>query len=382
MLDKESKLIYESYELLTQNQLCVNILLRENYTQQQIDYILQTEGWEGIKKAARRFAPAALGAMSLANSAFGADNRATNPNNLDMRQYADNVPTAVEVSKETRLTPEQRAYQDKIVNLIKNGDTGFGMSKEALIRATSTPEEAKTYLKAMTPKQRQTSFAVYGWKADTKAFKPEKLKQWIPSGAYAICSFSSRPFIIFSDKGTEQSNKDIIETLRHEIQHATDEVQYPRHGNDYDNRGRIDNSWMGSPKKHRDQAIADVEPFSDFYRKAHVFISPNEIRGRIAGSRSYLGAITTPEQFKQKWDEAVKLYDQAEIWGHGPKAVEEWFNNDVKFDLPLNFKQLIHFYKSEMKSEEDQQKLYNYILRTALDNSVAKTKDLSKDKIA
>jgi len=378
-MNKDSKLLFESYELIVERQQYVNILLKEGYTYEQINSIIQTEGWEGVKKFARRFAPAALGAMSLANSAMAADNNAINYN--DPNQYRDNRPAAVEVQTQQQMSPEQRAFQDKIVSTIRNSDTGFSITKEALIKATSSAEDAEKFLSAMTPKQSQTRFNVYGWNAATKAFAPNYLNKMLSGaeGAWAITVHptgnSNNLSIIFKEKSSELSDREIINNIRHEVQHASDDTQYSRSSPDYDNKTQEDTSWGGSLALHRDVPVASLKANSLNKGAAKRFISPDEIRGRIAGSRSYLGVVSTPEQFKQKWDEACKLYDQA-------KNPQEWFKDNVKFNIPENFKQLIYIYKSDMASSQDQQKLYNYIQRTALDNSVAKNADTSSQGIA
>jgi len=371
MKDKDQKMLFESYEIVMERQFYTNILLKEGYTHNQINDIIQTEGWDGVKKFTRRFAPAALGAMSLANSAMAADNNNTvNPN--DPNQYRDNRPAAVEVVKK-----DQSSLQDKLYDAIIHSTKGFSVNKETLIRAIHTPEDAEKFLSAMTPKQRQTSMNVYGVEASKTALSKSEYNRLLTGNTGATTVGKN---IYFGQRILNEPKEELLGNLSHELQHASDNVQYPMNEPDFDNKslgwsqtGTDSNAQTSVAKINSNSIYAKNSAGSYKKGTGGTYISPKEIRGRIAGSRSYLGVVSTPEQFKQVWDNAQKEYNNT--------SRKDWFNDTIQQKIPVGMRQLIDIYNTSMDSKQDQQKLYNYIQRTVLDNSVAQNNQGSSKNI-
>ena len=345
MSNKDNRLLVESYQLILERKYWVNALLNNSYSQEQIDYLLQREGWEGVKKAAKRYLPAALGAAMTFNNAFAANTQREDP-----LSYAQDEPGMVEVQKDIiRITPQFSL--DNVYNAIVNSDKILHITKEQIIRSKYEAKEAETYLKAMTPQQKNTVIPIYSVKATVEFYGENH-----PELKNSTCWHSEKwDSVFFSPNVLDYSKKEVIDLLTHELQHATDDVQTGITAND----------------KVPVAAINQSSTEADYARD---IVTPLEIRAHVAESRMWLGPIRSQEQFKQKWDEAQKEFKQKSA-DYSSKDFRNYYlgaaSNSI-FKVPEAFRRLVWFYNNVMASKTDQQKLYNYILKTALDNSVAK----------
>lgn len=257
------------------------------------------------------------------------------------------------------------------------GTEPFPVDKAFVLKILE-PKNAQAFLSSMTPEQRETVVNVYGVGATKKFLNKDRYNKIF--GNNDVVAVSSSQGIFYSELANRVSKEDVLNNLLHELQHATDRVSYPHNKPDWDNNpptSDIANSpSRQSVAKSFDNSNYNAEhnPYKDYMS---TFISPGEIRGRIAESRKYLGVISTPQEFEQKWTEAQKKFSQR-------KSDKEWLDTGVteSTGIPDGFRQLIYIYNVYIKDPKEKQKLYNYILRTALDNSVAVTTDKATKKLA
>jgi hypothetical protein len=284
------------------------------------------------------------------------------------------------LSETYNLVVEQQIDQsnlDLIYQAIidENETEPFQMNKAFIIKNSNTPEDAKTFLSSMTPKQSQTEINVYGIGAAKKNLSEKEYKEIFGSGD--ILAVTNDDGIFFGELAKEESRNDLINTLRHEMQHSIDRRIYPYDKPDYDNNPPSSNFSSSARTKSVAKSGYNSNNIigSSYKDYLSAFISPSEIRGRISESRNFLGVITTPEQFKQKWDIAEQEFSRS--------VAGEWLSETAKkFKTPFGFRQLIYAYEKYITDPKEKQKLYNYILRTALDNSVAKTSNNNSEEVA
>ena len=240
----------------------------------------------------------------------------------------------------------------------------FQINKDFLIKTLSSPEDAKQFLSAMTPEQSQTEINVYGVAAAKKFLPPDFYNTLFGNGDTSAVTHEG--IIYFGERANKESKNEVLADLRHELQHAIDRVAYPFNKTDYDNNAPT-SSKKDSPRIHSVAKSSD----NNNYDSSHTaysdymaaFISPEEIRGRIAESRNFLGVISNPQQFKEKWDEAQKEFSSADK--------KQWLDPSTNFKTPSAFRQFVYAYNMYITDPAEKQKLYNYILRTAMDNTVA-----------
>jgi len=377
MNNKDNQLLFESYQLILERKHWVNTLFSNGYSQEQIDHLLQTEGWGGIKKAARRYIPAALGAAMTFNNAFAANTQKEDP-----LSYAQDEPEMTQTTQSTSAG-EASPYLDKLYAFITNGGkTPVRLTKEDLVRAAYSSDRAEVYLKSMTPKQKQTAVNLYSIKGSEAKIPEENA---IRKNTLAVYNPQTKSVFVFS-KALKSSKQELIDTIVHEVQHASDSAQYPTSGKDWDNKQQ---GFFDVGPLARNVPVAKLDSTSSFNGKIQGttgakgggdFISPTETRARVASARRWLGPITSAEQFKQKWEEAQNEFEYS---NGGQPFQKDYLNREnPNLKVPVNFRQLIWIYNREMASKAEQQKLYNYILRTALDNSVAKADTLTAKYIS
>jgi hypothetical protein len=285
------------------------------------------------------------------------------------------------LSETYNLVIEQQNNQnnlDLIYQVITdpNESEPFPMDKAFIIKNSNNPEDAKTFLNSMTPEQSHSEVNVYGVEASKKYLNKNLYSKIFGGGSTIAATLPDG--IFFGENVRKQPKEEVINTLRHELQHAIDRKFYPYNKTDYDNNPPVipvaNSPRAKSVAKTTNNSNYDPE-HSSYKDYLSSFISPEEIRGRIAESRNFLGAITTPEQFKQKWDIAEQEFSNA--------VIKEWLSENVtKFKTPIGFRQLIYVYDQYITDPIEKQKLYNYILRTALDNSVAKNSNNNPEEVA
>ena len=230
--------------------------------------------------------------------------------------------------------------KDSIADTILNKDVIIKIKKSDYLKAVYGEEKSKTFIDALPEELRNHYVYVFSLKATKKLN--------VDTSSFKAAYFPSTNSIHF-DSGTfnKDSLKDpeVINTLTHEIQHATDNHRF---GKKFFKQRLLDKQELKKAQK--------TAPF-----KANYHLQLGEMRARIAGSREYLGVIKNEQEFMQKWDHALDLLSK--------QGTKDFFA--LNKEIPTQFKQLVQIYY--LLTGKNKQDFLKKLIEYALDHSIAKS---------
>lgn len=257
-------------------------------------------------------------------------------------------------------------FLKKLYDTIMNSTQGFSITKERLINAIYKPEDAAVFLKAMPEEVKKSKINVFGVNAGKG--NVEYVKYHLTGlDKNSIAYTTPNGNVYFMDSAKTSTPESTIATLAHECEHKTSQE------NIY---SKEKHPFMTPPGQFpENKAGSMISPKSILYRTDNTFngrepgtsyTSEVEVRGYVAGSRAYWGAVNSEQDFENKWNYLEQTYnkDPKNFWSYAKFP-------DGKTLLPDQLRVQFTIYKTQMANKEQQEKFKNQIKNAVMDNSVA-----------
>jgi len=303
------------------------------------DLVLINEAYDEVLANEKFNWKGALGAAVMATSPI-----VTSCSRTSDSQISQDYPQVTQTTNQL-ASPDQCSllFKDKesIAYTILYKDVIVKVKKSDYLKAIYGEEGANKYLSAMPQNVRDGTVYVYSIEASKKA----GVKVSAEAGAHYNIKTHSIHFNGDYFTKTSPKLKELIQSLTHEISHGS-------------NKNRFG-------KKFLSAKAAKESLWAPYGKSANYHLQLTEIRARIAATREYLGAVESKQEFMQKWNHVMRLLQQYS----GDK--KEFYSNNP--EIPSQFKDLVYVYAKVLPKQHknSQQEFLNYIIKCALDHSVA-----------